>query len=324
MALAHEESNRDHLRGGERTDSHHDNSHHHHHGGGHAAKHEVEHRVVEKTGLAAAERMVDTAMEKAGERVVGKTVVTEVERGLELGIHHGYSFHRTSPGWLHVFFERIFTDGVEEAGERLVERGISTGLKRGFKRGVNKGLQKATRTMAERSQPQQTIIQKFPWVIFRRNLQNIPLETQVATPFRTVAFQAMKILRVLVPCAGTVFVAFMARDDYRRARKEWKQHRIVLATVLFCLAAMCDGTDTLVHAAVVLSMTAITMDRHLVHHLESIGLKCACVAMACMVVGELVSAGIILPSWQDRVCCRRNPLVKRTGKASEIHVVALH
>jgi len=48
MALAHEESNRDHLRGGERTDSHHDNSHHHHHGGGHAAKHEVEHRVVEK------------------------------------------------------------------------------------------------------------------------------------------------------------------------------------------------------------------------------------------------------------------------------------
>jgi len=336
MLLAHGDGLQDDGKSARHLQAHHASNDHNHHRGIPAAQNEMETRVVERAGLGAADILLESCVaraaerleavvEKAAERVVENRLQTSVERGLERGMEHGCERAMDTSFPTKNVFERILGDGAEEAGERIVEHGISAGLTQGVKRGVNKSIQQANMKMATGSQQQQ-VVRKFPWSLFRRKQPAVPQFVSVAQPVasRTLTLQVMRILRVLVPVAGTLFVAYLACDDFKRARREWKQHRMLAAKLLFILATICDGTDAVLHAVAVLGLTVMTIDSNVLQRSQTFGLKCAIIAMTSMVVGELVSAGVISRSLLDRSCRRRNASVKQSAKASDIHMVAVH
>ena len=57
-------------------------------------------------------------------------------------------------------------------------------------------------------------------------------------------------LRVVVPAFGVWLLAHLAHHDLDRAKREWRTKRLRSTTLLFCIAALCDACDCLVHAFV--------------------------------------------------------------------------
>jgi len=197
--------------------------------------------------------------------------------------------------------------------------GLEQGTCKGFNKGINRCLQKVSRFASGHVLEHGAAIQaarrtcglpwerltKFKgWGLFRRA---VPIATTAAIEigsFRYFVASGLKMLRVVIPMAGTFFVGHLAHEGWHRAEVEWKQKRGSLSTWLFAAVAMCDTFDTAVHALVVASHTVVHVNHHLIHRLEHLALMAALLAMICMMLGELISAGALqarLHQW----CCRK-------------------
>ena len=229
-----------------------------------AAERAVAERVVETTAecaLASAER----AMESAAERVVEKTaeralesaaervVETTSERAVESALEHlGETAGK-------VLLERSAHIGAEKVGERMVEHGVET--------------------VGER------LLEETVAHTFAGNAT--AAAPKVASSWVSHTSSFLKALRVGVPFVGTFLVLHMCHEDWHRATHEWHEKR-KLTTAFFGLAAVCDFLDVLVHVLVLLSLTAVSVDHHVIHDAERFGMGAACVAIFSMITGEVL------------------------------------
>lgn len=104
------------------------------------------------------------------------------------------------------------------------------------------------------------------------------------------AFALIRCLRVLIPACGMYLVLHMARSDYRRAKREWREKKLRTTTALFYVAFIADSLDAVVHGTIVLAhVTHHIISHHTLHALESFGIILAALAFAAMVLGEIIS-----------------------------------
>ena len=96
-------------------------------------------------------------------------------------------------------------------------------------------------------------------------------------------------LRVVVPAFGVWLLAHLAHHDLDRAKREWRTKRLRSTTLLFCVAALCDACDCLIHVFVAVAHASDAFDHHAVHVAEERGIRLALVGFACAVVGEIAS-----------------------------------
>ena len=104
---------------------------------------------------------------------------------------------------------------------------------------------------------------------------------------------SLHAVHVALPVLGTYLLAHMAHHDWHRAQSEWKQHRSLTTTTLFCLGAFWDAVDAIAHLIVVLCLVlpeSEYLNHDVEHALHAYSMVAAMYACAAMVIGEALSA----------------------------------
>lgn len=98
-------------------------------------------------------------------------------------------------------------------------------------------------------------------------------------------------MRLSVVVIGMFLVCHMVHSDLHRAHEEKKKSKPSRTSYrMFMLAAVLDGIDFIVHLMVFMDLTFCTIDHHVLHLAETLGLWCAVVGTVALILGELISA----------------------------------
>ena len=245
-----------------------------------AAERAVAERVVETTAecaLASAER----AMESAAERVVAKTAERAMESAAERVVE------KTAERALESAAERVVETTSERAVESALEHLGETAGKVLLERSAHIGAEKVGERMVEHGVETvgERLLEETVAHTFAGNAT--AAAPKVASSWVSHTSSFLKALRVGVPFVGTFLVLHMCHEDWHRATHEWHEKR-KLTTAFFGLAAVCDFLDVLVHVLVLLSLTAVSVDHHVIHDAERFGMGAACVAIFSMITGEVL------------------------------------
>jgi len=234
----------------------HDNGHGHddHADPLHGAKHQLQHRWVEKTGFGAAERVVEHVAESLTERVLERAGERAIERGGERLAER--AAERAIEGAGQRAGERM----LERAGERVAERMIERGAERGAEVALEKAGMGAVRHVIARTMGETLRMGEH------------------------AAIHALKALRIIVPFIGMLFVYHLAHHDLHRMKEEKG-----LTQFFFFVAVVGDWVDILTHVVVVYHGIA-HVDHHFLHTVERYGMIAAVVACFAVMAGEIRSA----------------------------------
>lgn len=272
----------------------------------HAAKHELEHRTTEKVGLATVEHVFDHAAQTLGERMLEHASASTGERMAEEAAGAlSRKLVKAASGHLESSMERVAEAGMERITEATVERVAEASIERVAEASMERAAEAAVERVAEATSErllERTAESVGERVVERVGERIVVKPTQLAANMTAtgVAQRAtsswewllptIKIIRDLVPVAGTLFVAYMAKQDVKRVKREWDVRRSLLSPVLiFVVAMLGDFVDLAVHAMVVAGTFFIHVDHHVLHSFERMGMIAAIVATLSMIIGEIIS-----------------------------------
>ena len=240
------------------------NGHGEHHGPAdgddfHTAKHQLEHRWIEKTAFSAAERVVERMTERISESIGERFGERLAERGVG----------------------RLAERGAEQLAERSAERLAERGAERLAERGVERLAERGAERLAERSA--ELALERAGAGAVRHILGRTIGET--LRMGEHAAMHTLKALRVLVPFVGMLFVIHLAEHDWHRLLEEWRS-RHALSLVFFCFAVLGDIADILSHVCVI-SSGILHVDHHALHTIEQLGVELV-VAVTCRTYSDSI------------------------------------
>ena len=211
--------------------------HHGHDDEFHTAKHQLEHRWIEKTAFSAAERVVERMTERITESMGERVGERLAERGVERLAERGA--------------ERLAERGMERLAERGVERLAERGAERLAERGAELALERAGAGAVRH-------------ILGRTIGESLRMGEHAA-------MHALKALRVIVPFVGMLFVIHLAEHDWHRLMQEWKARR-ALSLLFFFFAVLGDIADILCHVCVIAS-GILHVDHHALHMIEHLDVR---------------------------------------------------
>lgn len=220
----------------------------------HTAKHQLEHRWIEKTAFSAAERVVERMTERIAESMGERVGERLAERGVERLAERGA--------------ERLAERGMERLAERGAERLAERGAERLAERGAELALERAGAGALRH-------------ILGRTIGETLRMGEHAA-------MHTLKALRVIVPFVGMLFVIHLAEHDWHRLLEEWRARR-ALSLAFFCMAVLGDIADILCHVCVI-SSGILHVDHRALHTIEYYGMGSAIVACLSVVAAEILSA----------------------------------
>jgi hypothetical protein len=297
----------------------------------HSAAHQATHRVSEKVTFSALERIADTllgkAAKKVGTRAVEQTAAKTAERVGERALDRAGE---------HVI-DGIITRAAKTAGAHAAEASVAKGLEHASEKAgerILKGvLAKATKQTAEEMLPRagkramESAFERGALQAFGRGAEKtLPRagEMSAVVAGERIASQAARggvrrgletvVDRVLIrigrgiiialPALGSLFVLHLVNEDRKRAVLEAAKGNRNAARA-FWLAFLCDASDLGAHVVIITSLLNIHygvgphFPHSWLHTAEYGGLAVAVVSTLSAVVGELLSAGVSWPWWDN-------------------------
>jgi hypothetical protein len=299
---------------------------------GRAAK-KVGSRAVEKTAARTAERIGERAIDRAGGHILdgivaraaknaGKAAAQHAaEAGAVKGLEHvsekagerileGVLEKATKQAGLAAArhaAESGVTKGLERAAEEMLPRAGKRAMESAFERGAMQAFERGAEKTLPRAGEMGAVVagERIAEQAARHAATSGGVRRGLETVLDRVLIRIGRGITIALPALGSLFVLHLVKEDRKRALLEAEKGNIGAARA-FWLAFLCDASDLGAHVVIVTSLLNVHygVGPHLphawLHTAEYGGLAVAVVSTLAAVVGELLSAGVSWPWWENK------------------------
>ncbi|KAL4541183.1 hypothetical protein Ndes2526B_g05726 [Nannochloris sp. 'desiccata'] len=290
-------------------------------------------RAVEQTAAKTAERIGERAIDRAGEHIIdgiitraaessGKAAVQHAaEAGVALGLEHASekagerilegvlekATRQTGIAAARHAAESGVIKGVERAAEEVLPRAGNRAMNSAFERGSMQALERGAEKTLPRAGEMGAVVagERIAEQAARHVANSGGVRRGLETVLDRVLIRVGRGITIALPALGSLFVLYLVKEDRKRALLEAEKGNMPAARA-FWLAFLCDASDVGAHVIIITSLLNVhySVGPHLPHiwlqTAEYGGLAVAVVSTLSAVVGELLSAGVSWPWWDNR------------------------